>query len=122
MRPDPLPPLPAALEVAVYRITAEALDNAVRHSRADRAQDTVTVADGTVSVRVADDGDGFAAHRHGPGVGLRFMAERAEELGGRFTLSSTAEGTVVHATLPAVPGTTMGQEPHAPGAGARPDS
>ncbi|GAB2612689.1 hypothetical protein GCM10027168_51730 [Streptomyces capparidis] len=99
-RPDPLPPFPAAVEVAVYRIAAEALNNVVRHSRAERAVLEVRVEGGAVTVEVRDDGHGFPVHREGPGLGLRSMAERAEELGGAFAVSSAADGTRVSASLP----------------------
>ncbi|WP_143608562.1 ATP-binding protein [Streptomyces sp. CB03234] len=133
VRPDPLPRLSAALEVAVYRITAEALNNAVRHSHADHAHAMVTVADDTVTVQVHDNGDGFSDHQQHAGVGLRSMAERSDELGGRFTLTSSADGTVVRAVFPSRPasavatrpiasGTTTGPQPHAPETRDRPDS
>lgn len=100
LSPCPLPPLPAAMEVAVYRITAEALNNAVRHSRADHARAHVALTSDEVTVTVTDDGSGFPAHGHGPGLGLRSMAERSEELGGRFALTSTTGGTTVEAAFP----------------------
>lgn len=103
--PDPLPPLPAALQVAVYRITSEALNNVVRHSHADWAQALVSASHGRVSLRISDNGDGFPAHEHCVGVGLRSMAQRSEELGGEFTLTSSTDGTVVDAAFPAAPGT-----------------
>ncbi|MCX4766561.1 histidine kinase [Streptomyces sp. NBC_01275] len=120
--PDPLPALPAALQVAMYRITAEALNNVVRHSHADRARAVVSAADGRVSLRIADNGDGFAAHQDGAGVGLRSMAERSEELGGAFTLTSSATGTVVDAAFPAGPGTMLGHRTHVPGRAGVTDS
>ncbi|MDX3382228.1 histidine kinase [Streptomyces niveiscabiei] len=122
VEPDPLPPLPAALQVAVYRITAEALNNVVRHSHADRARALVTVADGRVGLRITDNGDGFPAHEHCAGVGLRSMAERSEELGGAFSLTSDGAGTVVEAAFPAEPGTTSGQPSHAAGTAGGEDS
>ncbi|RST19232.1 sensor histidine kinase [Streptomyces sp. WAC05374] len=136
VRPDPLPRLSAALEVAVYRITAEALNNAVRHSHADHAHALVAVADGTVTVQVRDNGDGFPDDQRHAGVGLRSMAERSDELGGRFTLTSSADGTVVRAVFPSRPasappaghgapvpsGTATGHRSHAPETRDRPDS
>ncbi|MFE0046861.1 sensor histidine kinase [Streptomyces albireticuli] len=100
LSPCPLPPLPAALEVAVYRITAEALNNAVRHAHAGHARARVAVTPDEVTVGVTDDGGGFPAHEHEPGLGLRSMAERSEELGGRFALTSTTGGTTVEASFP----------------------
>ncbi len=97
--PDPMPPLPAAVEVAAYRIALEAMTNAQRHGGGQRC--TVTIAlNGGLVVSVADDGAGFApgARR---GVGLTSMHERAAELGGTLAVSSApATGTTVRATLP----------------------
>ncbi|MFK0255113.1 sensor histidine kinase [Streptomyces sp. NPDC090445] len=107
--PDPLPPFPAAVEVALYRIAAEALHNVVRHARADRARLAVRVAGGNVTVEIADDGTGLHAlgggsrGRTGGGLGLRSMTERAAELGGSLTvgpLPDGGHGTLVHAVLP----------------------
>lgn len=105
LEPDPFPKLPAAVEVAVYRIAAEALNNVVRHSRADHAHASVGVTSEVLTMEIRDDGVGIPEHEHerGPGVGLRSMAERSEELGGRFTLTSTADGTVVRAVFPCSP-------------------
>ncbi|WP_167137924.1 histidine kinase [Diaminobutyricimonas sp. TR449] len=94
-----LPELSAAVEVAVYRITAEAVTNAVRHARASVIQVDLTVDEQTLSVSVTDDGVGLPDD-HVPGIGLRSMRERAEELGGELTVSSQAIGTSVRARIP----------------------
>ncbi|GAV44546.1 GAF domain-containing sensor histidine kinase [Streptomyces acidiscabies] len=120
--PDPLPPLPAALQVAVYRIASEALNNVVRHSHADWAQALVSASNGRVTLRISDNGDGFPSHRDCPGVGLRSMAQRSEELGGSFALTSSVDGTVVDAAFPAGYGTGSGRAPHASGATGTEDS
>lgn len=111
VRPDPPPRLPAVPEVADYRITADALDNAVRHSHADHAHATVTVADDTVTVQVEDNGDGFSDHPQHAGVGLRSMAERSDELGGHFALPGSAHGTVVRDTFPSRAASHCGRRP-----------
>jgi two-component system NarL family sensor kinase len=93
-------PLPAAVEVAVYRIVTEAVTNVVRHANAARCW--LTVATGaTVEIDVIDDGVGIGGHVS-DGVGLTAMRERAAELGGavRF-LPNTPRGTHVHVRLPA---------------------
>lgn len=101
--PPTLPPLPAAVEVATYRIAAEALNNVVRHARATRAEVRVRVTAEALDLTVEDDGTGFgrgAAHR---GVGLSSMSERAAEIGGRCTVESfvhQGRGTRVRAVLP----------------------
>ncbi|MET7304541.1 ATP-binding protein [Embleya sp. NPDC005575] len=111
--PDPPPPLPAAVEVAVYRICGEALTNVVRHARARNATLDVRVTDTHVVLEVADDGVGHRERERGAatgGVGLASMAERAEELGGSFTAGGDENGTVVRAVIPR-PGTDARDQP-----------
>jgi two-component system NarL family sensor kinase len=99
---EPLPPLPAAVEVAAYRIAIEALTNTLRHSHFDTGIiDVRCHSDGGrdgLLVSVADDGVGLGSAA--PGVGIRSMTERAEELSGRLTMESSAAGTTVCAWLP----------------------
>ena len=91
--------LPAAVEVAAYRIVGEALTNVARHARASRARVALSVTDAALEVEVADDGTGIP--RGTPaGVGLVSLRERAEELGGRCEVLDTAPGTLVRAVLP----------------------
>jgi signal transduction histidine kinase len=101
--PEPLPALPAAVEVAAYRIALEALTNAVRHARARTCEVRLELAsDGPRGLRiaVADDGRGIEPHSTA-GVGLRSMRERAEELGGSLTVAPGGDGgTLVRAWLP----------------------
>ena len=95
--------LPAGIELAAYRIVAEALTNVARHSGARTVAWEVRRAGGEVLVRVIDHGRGFEAEAttSGPGVGLRSMRERAEELGGSLSLSTgDGGGTIVTAMLP----------------------
>ncbi|PWW23653.1 histidine kinase/DNA gyrase B/HSP90-like ATPase [Geodermatophilus normandii] len=93
--------LPAAVEVAAYRIASEALANAARHASATRVRVRLARdADGALEVTVADDGVGIPPDR-AAGVGLVSLRERAAELGGRCTVSCPAEGgTQVRAVLP----------------------
>ncbi|NYI04760.1 sensor histidine kinase [Allostreptomyces psammosilenae] len=100
LTPDPLPPMPAAVEVAAYRITAEALNNVVRHARATHAEVRLLALPDHLMVEVTDDGVGLPKTRAGGGVGLTSMAERAEEIGGRCYIAGTATGTRVHAVVP----------------------
>ncbi|WP_181799760.1 hypothetical protein [Kitasatospora acidiphila] len=58
------------------------------------------MTDQEVSVEASDDGEGFPSHSTSTGVGLRSMAERAEELGGSFTAANDARGAVVRAVFP----------------------
>ncbi|MFJ7906702.1 ATP-binding protein [Kitasatospora sp. NPDC096204] len=104
LEPDPLPALPAAVEVAVYRITAEALNNVLRHARATSVTVSVRVDAGKLELNVEDDGKGPGSGlpEH-PGVGLLSMSERAAEIGGSCTVNALRHGTRVHAVLPRRP-------------------
>ena len=97
--PELLPPLPAAVEVAAYRIVQEALTNVARHARARSCTLQITVRPDAVLLDVADDGRGIS--QGPPGVGLQTMQERAAELGGSCKIASTAgAGTTVTVRLP----------------------
>jgi len=97
--PDTLPPLPAAVEVAAYRIAQEALTNVARHAQARHGWVRVWQADG-LSLEVADDGQGVPAAPP-VGVGLRSMRERAAELGGTCQVAARpGGGTCVSVWLP----------------------
>lgn len=98
--PDMLPPLPAALEVAVYRIAVEALHNVARHAQAGHCSVRLELAESVVRLTVTDDGRGLPADPV-DGVGLASMRERAAELGGVVDVVSAPErGTHVTATIP----------------------
>lgn len=98
--PDPLPPLPAAVEVACYRIAQEAITNVSRHARAGRCSVRASVDGAVLELEIADDGMGMPGDRT-VGVGLSSMRERAEELGGTLAVETGREGgTRVLARLP----------------------
>jgi signal transduction histidine kinase len=98
--PESLPPLPAAVEVAAYRIVQEALTNVARHAEAQQCTIHLTLDDKTLTLEASDDGQGFSPRRRS-GIGLSSMRERAEELGGTFEIESTpGRGTTVRACLP----------------------
>jgi signal transduction histidine kinase len=92
--------LPAAVEVAAYRIVQEGLANATKHADARRLSVTLSAGSDALDVMVCDDGHGELRPRDG-GVGLGSMRERAEEIGGTFEISaSPGRGTTVRARLP----------------------
>ena len=96
-------PLPAAVELAAYRIVQEAITNVVRHAHASRAEVVIGYAADTLTVRVDDDGVGGArAGRLDAGNGLRGMHERAAALGGALQITASPMGGLrVEAALPA---------------------
>jgi two-component system NarL family sensor kinase len=96
--PNP-PPLPAAVEVAAYRIALEAMTNVSRHAQAQHCSVRLSLP-GDLCVEVIDDGQGLPNGARA-GVGLTSMRERAEELGGVCTATALPSGgTGVMARLP----------------------
>ncbi|WP_238015853.1 sensor histidine kinase [Dactylosporangium sp. AC04546] len=95
--PDDIVELPAAAEVAAYRIAVEALANARRHAGASTVRVAVAVDGDALTLSVHDDGAGAGSAT--PGVGMHSMRERAAELGGTLVFG-TGDGTTVTARLP----------------------
>jgi signal transduction histidine kinase len=97
--PEDPPPLPAAVEVAAYRIALEAMTNVSRHAGASHCYVRVSLPD-DLCLEVTDDGRGLP-NRVRAGVGLTSMRERAEELGGMCVAEVLPQGgTGVMARLP----------------------
>jgi two-component system NarL family sensor kinase len=98
--PDPMPVLPAAVEVAIYRIAAEALHNAARHAAATRCAVELTTSGDEVAFTVTDDGRGLP-EPYLAGVGHHSMRERTAELGGTIDIGpAPGGGTRVAVTFP----------------------
>ena len=96
--PDQPPELPAAVEVAAYRVTQEALTNVVRHARASRCRVTGSLSDDDLVIEIVDDGCGGA--RASTGLGIPGMHDRAGEIGGSVELATQDAGTAVTLRLP----------------------
>jgi signal transduction histidine kinase len=90
------------LQTAIYRLVQEALTNVAKHARATRVDVRVVQEDGSVRVRVADDGAGFDAALPTQGFGVAGMRERAALMNGELALETSERGTVVEARLPLV--------------------
>ncbi|HWF74848.1 MAG TPA: histidine kinase [Solirubrobacteraceae bacterium] len=91
--------LPQSVESAGFFVIAEALTNAVKHSRANELAVSLERVDGRLMIEVRDDGVGGA--RVGGGTGLRGIADRVDVLGGRLLVESPpGEGTRLHAEVP----------------------
>jgi two-component system NarL family sensor kinase len=102
MGPAP-PPLPPAVEVGLYRIAQEALQNALRHADAARVVLRLEASLGQVRLTVQDDGRGFetSGESSASRFGLVGMRERARLLGGSFQVeSSPRAGTRITAEVP----------------------
>jgi signal transduction histidine kinase len=101
---DGTPVLDSAVEIELYRIVQEALNNAVRHAQAKSVTVDVDAGDGTVTITVHDDGVGFdpgARAIRERRLGLTSMRERAESLGGKVVVDSApGSGTTVRVEVP----------------------
>jgi signal transduction histidine kinase/DNA-binding NarL/FixJ family response regulator len=94
--------LPAEVEMTVFRIFQEAVANARKHADPTELSVRLRVGEGLV-LSIDDDGAGFVPNGRTEGFGLRCMRERAEEVGGRLIVSSTASrGTSVNMTVPSL--------------------
>ncbi len=97
--PESLPPLPAAVEVACYRIAQEALMNVISHAHAHHCTLHLSIDD-ALALEIVDDGEGLPEVRKN-GIGLASICERAQELGGTCSIERAPEGgTRVYARLP----------------------
>jgi two-component system NarL family sensor kinase len=96
--PDDLPRLPAATEVAAYRIVVEALTNVARHAAATTARVELAVEGTDLRLLVQDDGS--ASTPWEGGVGMSSMREPAEQVGGRLEAAPVAGGGRVCALIP----------------------
>lgn len=99
--------VPDHIELALYRIAQECLQNVVKHARATTARLTFAVEENVARLEIIDDGIGFDTFEHPlgsdemSGYGLLSMAERAEIVGGRLNIRSRpGAGTAVTATIP----------------------
>ncbi len=100
---EPLPALPAAVEVAAYRIALEAFTNVVRHAQATRCEIEIKIENQHLMLEIFDNGKGLPQERRA-GVGFASMRERAEELGGECVIENVpAGGVTVRAKLPISP-------------------
>jgi signal transduction histidine kinase len=98
--------MPNELCGALFGIAQEAVANAGRHAQAARVDLTLTADDGTVELRIVDDGTGFGdinplGPREPGHLGLASMRERAEIVGGHLAIDSSDAGTEVRVMLPA---------------------
>jgi signal transduction histidine kinase len=101
VRSSNLPTLPAAVEVAAYRVAVEATTNATRHANATCCEVELRFDD-ALRLDISDDGDGLP-ERPRAGIGIRSMRERALELGGTFEIDrGRLGGTRVQVALPVV--------------------
>jgi signal transduction histidine kinase len=97
--------LPAAVGLALYRVTQEALHNAARHSEADLVSVTLEGTQTTLVLTVADTGVGIDPDRKKMrnGIGMASMRQRLRSIGGSLSVQSApGQGTRVQAMIPRI--------------------
>ena len=99
-----LPALDAATELVVYRVAQESLTNIVRHADAQHALVELTRQNGSLQLRIADDGRGLPPRRDDTSRGLAGMRERALYAGGSLDIHSAPQrGTAITLRIPVGP-------------------
>lgn len=118
---DDLRQLPSSLEVAVFRLVQEALNNVQKHAHASHVSVHLRLLPRMLLVEISDNGIGFRVEQDAlripsldekaqgvPRLGLRTMRERVQELGGNWEIRSTpGEGTTVKARFPLITTATV---------------
>jgi signal transduction histidine kinase len=98
--------IPNRIQIAIYRITEEALMNAYKHSDAQQVQvqmfeNSSETGQRTISVTIADNGQGFEMSQISTGFGLRGIRERSESIGGMLSINSQPQqGCQIQMTIP----------------------
>lgn len=92
--------VPDDIHIAIYRIAQEALNNAIKHSRASEVKISVTQFDEFLSFYISDDGIGFDVDGKYEGHGLRNIRERVKLLNGTIFFESDSDGTTIEAEIP----------------------
>jgi signal transduction histidine kinase len=93
--------LDSSIDIALLRISQEALHNIKKHARARNVNITLSYMPDLLALDIADDGQGFDTKRNGRGFGLTSMRQRAEELGGALTIESEpGKGAKIAVSIP----------------------
>jgi len=102
--PKDLARLSSEIEIAIFRVIQEALNNIHRHSGAKAAEIEIVRSDHNISLTVRDNGQGMRSGNSNPtphmGVGLLGMRERLAQINGTLTIQSNSKGTVIQASVP----------------------
>lgn len=92
-------PISSVFKRNLFLLFTEAIHNSQKHAKASKIMVALGVSDSHITIRVADDGCGFAPETVREGIGLQSMRERAEQLGGEIHITSAPSvGTTVEFT------------------------
>lgn len=96
--------LPPELEIAIFRVVQESLTNIHRHARSATAVIRMTSSPDDIQVEIADSGkeaeDGRFGKAFRPGVGIMGMQERVRQVGGKFNIDASNQGTTIRVSVP----------------------
>lgn len=89
------------IEIAVYRVIQEAMNNVMKHAQANQVEVQLTKSDEELDVMIEDDGRGFDSHQQMRGIGLKNMKDRVQSLGGQLLIDSRrGKGTILSFSIP----------------------
>jgi PAS domain S-box-containing protein len=92
---------PEEIEVAIFRVFQESMNNVVKHANADRVNLTLTYSHPKIIAKIEDNGMGFMPVNENLGTGLHIMKQRIAELNGKFKISSRVDrGTIIRIEIP----------------------
>jgi len=89
-----------SINIILYRIAQESLNNAIKHSNASEIKSSVTAFDEHISYFISDNGVGFDQSHSTKGNGIRNMKERVKLANGTFDIRSNGEGTIIEIEIP----------------------
>ena len=89
-----------SIQITLYRIAQESLNNAIKHSQANEIKLSITAFDKHVSFYVSDDGIGFDPFKNTKGNGLRNMRECVKLANGTLEIDSKKSGTTLEIEIP----------------------
>lgn len=93
--------IPNSLEITIFRITQELINNIVKHSNAQEASISITFFEGVLSLIVEDNGIGFLLNKENSGMGIQSIEKRIEALEGTFEIDSVkGRGTTILIDIP----------------------
>jgi PAS domain S-box-containing protein len=101
--PDDFPKLNAHLELAIFRIIQEFVNNSIRHGKATLIRINFWDENGRIFMRLTDNGIGFNIHSYSQGLGIKNIKSRIQSYNGEIAISSSlAIGTEFNITLPVI--------------------
>ncbi len=93
--------LPEDVSTQLYRVVQEGLNNILKHSKATQVDIQLMLLEDSLSISIEDDGIGFESRKDKPGLGLKNMQSRVQQIGGNLSIDSSAtQGTLILITIP----------------------